>query len=136
MTEITASNRFQVVDPIAFFLALVGAPLVVAVLGFWIMLIPVVGIVLGGPYYLILGTPILLAYLLLYEPKPWIAALLATVAVLLLLGGAHLLQARLPTDLLREPMYLYFGPPCGAAWGAAFVWLYRWIRQDIFKPDP
>jgi hypothetical protein len=46
-------------DPIAFVFALVLSPLVVAVAGCWLFF-PVAAVVVGGPIYLLVGTPILL----------------------------------------------------------------------------
>ena len=49
------------VDPVAFTAALVLSPLTVALLGFWLLLIPVVAVPLGLPTYLLFGAPILAA---------------------------------------------------------------------------
>lgn len=51
-------------DPIAFFVALVTAPLAFTALSFWVLLIPVGALVLGYLPYLFLGTPVLLSVLL------------------------------------------------------------------------
>jgi len=48
------------IDPLAFVVALVGAPLAVGLLGGPLLLIPVFAVVFGGLPYLILGTPTLL----------------------------------------------------------------------------
>ena len=62
MTEIcemgNTQNRY-LIDPTAFFAALILAPLLVALLGFWIVLIPVVAVILGGLPYLLVGGPLL-----------------------------------------------------------------------------
>ena len=74
MTEITAKydgifwraarpGPRYLIDPVAFFIALFGAPLLVALLGFWAFFIPIFALVFGGPIYLLLATPALLIHL-------------------------------------------------------------------------
>jgi hypothetical protein len=51
-------------DPVAFVAALILAPLLFTLLTFWVVLIPVAALFIGGLPYLILGTPVLLMMLL------------------------------------------------------------------------
>jgi hypothetical protein len=55
------------VDPVAFIVALIGAPLLVAALGFWMLLIPVAAVLYGGIPYLLIGGPMLFLSLQRYE---------------------------------------------------------------------
>jgi hypothetical protein len=63
------SERPQIaaLDPVAFIGALILAPLLFTALTFWVVLIPVGALIVGGLPYLILGTPVLLA-MLFYGP--------------------------------------------------------------------
>jgi hypothetical protein len=51
------------IDPVAFFVALISGPVLVTIVFFWVLLIPVAALMLGGPVYLLIGTPLLLIYL-------------------------------------------------------------------------
>ncbi len=66
MTVITRSILFptpkppeRLVDPVAFFIALILAPLVVGLLGAPLLLIPSFAVLVGGLPYLLIGGPIL-----------------------------------------------------------------------------
>lgn len=61
MSEYT---EIPALDPVAFFAALIAAPLLFTALTFWVVLIPVGALIVGGLPYLILGTPVLLVMLL------------------------------------------------------------------------
>ena len=129
-----AKARF-VIDPVAFALVLVLAPLLVALLGFWIMGIPVIAVFFGGPCYLVAGTPVLLIYLhLRHGTAPQIAALaLATVLIggAIILVGDHLLSTR-PSHyeiLSFTGMGVIFGP----LWGFAFGLIYNRLRNDLSR---
>ncbi len=63
----------------AFFYALIIAPISVAVLGFWILLIPVMALIIGGLPYLVIGGPIMAIFLQYQKP---------TIAGFALLGAA------------------------------------------------
>lgn len=56
-------TEIPALDPVAFVAALILAPLLFTVLTFWVVLIPVGALIVGGLPYLILGAPILLAML-------------------------------------------------------------------------
>ena len=57
------SNAPFSVPPVAFICALIGAPLVVAFFGFFILLVPVFALYFGGPFYLIFAGPTFYWYL-------------------------------------------------------------------------
>ncbi len=60
-------TEIPALDPVAFVAALILAPLLFTALTFWVVLIPVGALIVGGLPYLILGTPVLLA-MLIYGP--------------------------------------------------------------------
>ncbi|MEM8578201.1 MAG: hypothetical protein AAGF60_10145 [Pseudomonadota bacterium] len=109
MTEKTAHNIWMpaprparyLVDPVAFFIALIGAPLLVTLASFWLFLIPVFALVLGGPIYLILGTPLLLFHLRRDEGKSDSIVALAMMTVLA--GAWRLALARSSRGRSKRP---------------------------------
>jgi len=138
IAQAPASNRY-IIDPVAFFLALICAPLMVALLGFWVIGIPVFALYFGGPAYLALGTPILLIYLRRAVGTPKGAAALAfcTVAV----GLAALLIALSATSARSNIEIVAilggFGLVIGPLWGLTFGYLYdRWRTPLSRRPLP
>ena len=123
------------IDPVAFFLALVLAPLYVTALSFWMFLVPVGALIFGGPVYLVLGTPVLLWHLAHHPAQPdRIAGLaMATVAIAAIpaLAALALLQGwpRNPGSLL---LIGAFALVFAGLWGAAFGWLYPKFRKDFY----
>jgi hypothetical protein len=65
MNSIRATIPF---DPVAFFLALVLAPLLGTLCSFFLIL-PVAALIFGGPMYLAIGTPVLLWMVGRYPPE-------------------------------------------------------------------
>jgi len=70
------------IDPVAFFLALICAPLLVALMFCWMIGIPVFALFFGGVPYLIFGTPVLLIYLHYRQGSPEGAAACAALTVI------------------------------------------------------
>lgn len=146
MTEMTASfDRFPwrdmgtqpryVIDPVAFFVALFGAPLWVALLGFWTFGIPVFAVAFGGPIYLVVGLPVLLIHL---RRNPGntddiIELAFFTVLVLALAEGGlfALLQGRDALELVA--FFGGFGLIFGPMWAWAFGWIYNTLRNDLSR---
>ncbi len=126
-----------IIDPFAFVLALLGAPCLIAILGFWAFFIPVLGVLFGGPLYLALGTPALLWFLPRYGPHAvqiMALACFANVALCFLIGSAVVLFPNSKTDLADlVPVYLLFGTPLAAFWGLAFAWLYPKFERTAFR---
>ena len=58
----THSAQRNLIGPVAFFVALIGGPLLVTAATLWLV-IPVFALMLGGPLYLAIGTPLLLWHL-------------------------------------------------------------------------
>ncbi len=118
---------------IGFVCALVGAPLVVAFLGFWILLIPVFALYYGGPAYLICAGPTLYYFLRRRAPDTIEIMLLAlvvnTVLFLFLLGLNTIIQI---FDRTSDILVLYggFGSLMSAIWGATFAKLYVWFTES------
>ena len=112
-------------DPVAFVGALLLAPLMVAALFFWVILIPVAAVILGGLPYLIFGGPVFLWMVTRYPPDfgtfaiGGLAAHLLFVLCFALWGFA---------DTGRDDDMLGFlalwGVPFSLGWGGTFGWLY------------
>jgi len=117
-------NERHLVDPVAFVLAMVGGPVVVAVTCFWLVFIPVFALILGGPLYVIVGTPVLLWELAHREPSVGrisMLALVSLVAVVGIFGAAGLLSgdSRGVTAAMTFGMFgIVFAPIWGAVTGA------------------
>ncbi|MEM6587495.1 MAG: hypothetical protein AAF641_03535 [Pseudomonadota bacterium] len=143
MTEITAKNsRLKrkhpgpryLIDPRAFIFALIGAPLIIGFLFFW-LLIPLVAVVMGGPFYLLTATPVMLWWLGRYQPHFGAAALLGFVSNLAVVGVIYLLHLTHPSlryDNVAE-MYFTFGSIFAPIWAGAFALLYQSWRRDAFS---
>lgn len=71
------------INPPAFFLALLLAPIVPGILGFWLILIPTIAVLYGGPVWLALALPTLLWKLPHIGPDPAKIATLAFVGNLI-----------------------------------------------------
>jgi hypothetical protein len=124
MTDHTLWPRHTIHFP-AFFAALVLAPLLVTAFTFW-LIIPIFALVVGGPIYLVLGTPTLMWML----SRGWsgastialMAAFANVAACLAAIGLAQL--AGLPKTAEAAPAFLSFGLIFAPLWGATFGWLY------------
>lgn len=137
MTEITANIKKRdvyVIDPVAFFFSLVGAPLAVAAGGFWALGIPVFAVVFGGPFYLAIGVPVLLWYLGRKPPKPWNIAGLALVsyaipATVLML---YLWAEQGHRGVQELSIFIGFGLIFAPLWGGVFGIFYRNFQRAIY----
>lgn len=137
MTEITANKRMRetyVIDPVAFFFSLVCAPLAVAAGGFWALGIPVFAVVLGGPFYLAVGVPVLLWHLGRNPPRPWrIAGLgLVSFAIPAVLVLAYFHFAHGPREAQQLAILAGFGVVFAPLWAGVFGIFYRNFRRDIY----
>ena len=137
MTEITANTKLRetyVIDPVAFFFALVGAPLAVAAGGFWALGIPIFAVVYGGPFYLAIGVPVLLWYLGRRPPEPWRIAGLALVSYGVP-AGLFLLYLRVAGGQGAAQEFIIFavfGLIFAPLWGGVFGIFYRNFRRDFY----
>ncbi|UOA28163.1 hypothetical protein [Pseudosulfitobacter sp. DSM 107133] len=145
MAEITANNdrifwharrtgpRY-LIDPVAFFVALFGGPLLVALLGFW-ALIPVFALVFGGPVYLLLATPALLIHLRFRDGE---TGGIITLAFAVVIGGAaagYVYGLLVPDSEVAIIALFYggFGLILGPLWAGAFGWIYNRLRSDFSR---
>lgn len=123
----------------AFYAALLLAPILVALLFFWILLIPVFALFLGFIPYLLVGTPMLWLELRRLGPRASCAtrAMIAHLIgspIVALIGLQILEPGSSPTDLEPgAPIFFYvFGTIFAAAWGAMFQYLYqRFCRNSV-----
>lgn len=131
--EKRAAQPRYIIDPVAFFLALVGGPLIMTLVSCW-MIIPIFALFLGAPAYLIMGTPILLLYLRRNEGNTGDIAFLAFCTNLLLLPiGLVLEWAGDPWDMVDGAAgYIAFGMIFAPFWGAGFGILYNRLRRDFY----
>lgn len=130
----TPRARKYLIDPVAFFLALFGAPLSVAVVFFW-ALFPVFAVPLGAPFYLIIGTPLILFSLSRRPPKTGQFAAMAFVANFATPVLYWVYVATFHTGDGPEGAMIFFGFGAVFAplWGAAFAVIYRYLQRDFYK---
>lgn len=145
MTEITADPKSSlwpaprpqryVVDPVAFFIALIGAPILVTLPTFW-MIIPLAALLMGGPLFLIVGGPLLLWHLGRHEPDTEKIVRLSLLAMLVVaLIGIPCFVIANPSGGALETALIFatFGFLFAMLWSAAFAWLYRAFLSAFFK---
>ncbi|MFV2053836.1 hypothetical protein [Aliiroseovarius sp. YM-037] len=118
------------IDPVAFFAALVLAPLIVGVIASPIFLISVFAIPFGGLQFLLIGGPILFLTLTHAEPRAGRLALLAFVVNLLVSWPVSVLFT---TAGDAVPIFAIFGSIFAPLWAVAFALLYRRFRREIFS---
>ncbi|MGR3622682.1 hypothetical protein [Pseudophaeobacter sp.] len=142
MTEITAKSYIlfpktaaptQLMDPVAFALAIVGGPLVVATIGAPLFAIPVMAVVFGGPLYLLIGIPVLLVDM---RRNPVTSGRWARLAFasFILLGLPMLFFTALIDKSLSVPgFFLIFGSVFAPLWGAVIGYIYGRLERDFYK---
>ena len=137
MTEIPEKsklNEYHIIDPVAFFGALILAPLLVTALTFWVAYIPVAALIFGAPFYLALGTPVLMWHLARNAPNATDIAGLAMATVAIAAGCLTVLailagQTETVHVILAGSIFgLIFAP----VWGGTFGWLYIRMRREFF----
>lgn len=146
MTEITKINEYwykpnltrHQVDHSALILAAVGGPLMVALLGFPIFLIPVFALFLGGPLYLIIGIPVMMYVLRHHEARPGIFANAALCATLALCALCTLFFVLTGFPFPEEEkgllvMYAFFSFIFAPLWGSTSGWIYTCWRREIYS---
>lgn len=128
-----------VIDPVAFFAALILGPLLFTLMSFWALFIPVFALAFGGPVYLVVGTPLLLWYLRRHDGAPGDLAVpalkaLGIAALFLMITAA----ATANKELLDATLwYIGFGLIFGPAWAYFFGMIYARLRRDFFaRPRP
>jgi len=122
------------IDPVAFFIALIAGPVLVTVATFWLLLIPVFALFMGGPIYLVVGTPLLLIYLRRNQASVHGIAYLAFMATLVLavVAIAVSIVTGLSNQSVGAPIFLSFALIFAPIWGAAFGAIYLKLRRDFY----
>lgn len=148
MTEITAksadlispkapgtggkSSLPSLVDPLAFAGAMVGGPLLVGILGIPTFILPF-AVIFGGPVYLLVGIPVMLAVMSFKRATTLDWAFFA------LLTNSMLFFVLLNLPGLSRNSYkwaevcLTFGTVIAPLWAAVSGSLYRWLERDFYK---
>lgn len=142
MTEITASSCIlfpkataptQLVDPVAFALAIVGGPLAVATIGAPLLAIPVMAVVFGGPLYLLIGIPVLLVDMRRNPVTSGRWAMLAFTSFILLCQPMYFFTALTDTNQSIPGFFLIFGSVFAPIWGAVSGYIYGRFERDFYK---
>jgi len=130
----TTRPSTYLIDPVAFFLALFGAPLLVAALGFW-AIIPVFAVPFGAPFYLIIGTPLILRSLSRRPPKAGQFAAMAFIANFAtpLLYWAYAIVFHTGDTPESAMIFFGFGAMFAPLWGGGFAMIYRLLQRDFYK---
>ncbi|KEJ88886.1 hypothetical protein [Sulfitobacter donghicola] len=126
-----------IVDPVAFFIALIGGPILFTATSFWLLFIPVFALAFGGPVYLVIGLPVLLWYLRHHDAEPSDLAFLAFIVIsFFMLLVVLVAVATDDEDLFGMGLwYTGFGMIFGPAWAYFFGFIYRKLRRDFYaKP--
>ena len=134
--EIPAPKNRYLIDPVAFFAALVLAPLLIALLGFWLILIPVFAVVMGGLPYLLAGGPLLANGLRYNEPSFYAFAgigLLANMATPVLVFLFYIGNSQPEAALNAAIIYFGFGLIFAPLWCGVFAILYRKFRRELYS---
>ncbi|UWR23071.1 hypothetical protein [Sulfitobacter sp. S190] len=123
-----------IIDPVAFFVALIGGPLLFTLLSFWALFIPVFALVFGGPLYLAIGLPVLLWHLRNRDADPGKIGLLAFFVNLILMAPLALFAAfEQDAEIYVGGLALLaFGLIFAPAWGYFFGRIYLFLRRDFF----
>ncbi|KIC47939.1 hypothetical protein [Tateyamaria sp. ANG-S1] len=123
------------IDPVAFAIALLGAPVLIALVGFWALMIPVFAIFFGGPIYVVAGTPVLLIYLHYRPGDPMEIAGLAFLTDMALIALLAIHGAIIGSyDVFKElSAFAGISAVMAPLWGAAFGWIYNRMRNDASR---
>lgn len=141
MTEITASQKIlfpqkaadrHLVDPVAFFIAMIGGPLLVGLVGLPTFVIPI-ATVMGGPVYLIVGIPVMLIYMARHRVTPYDWAWLALVTHLAVFLPIFLIAVLTKGNVDGSGIYLVFGCFFAPVWGCISGALYAALERDFYK---
>lgn len=126
------TTEIPLLDPVAFFIALIAGPIVFTLLTFWIFYIPAIALVVGGVPYLVIGTPLLLYMALTGPVSGERAAMWAglTNAALTAVGVVCALIFGTPGDAGGIAVFGVFCIGFGMAWAAAFGIMYRNIADE------
>ena len=116
----------QKIDIGAFFFALIIAPISVAVLGCWILLMPVIALIIGGLPYLFIGGPVMAVFLRYRKPSIGAFALLGVITnfathvlARVLIGAGYMTEYSLRVDFV-----FMWGMVFAPIWAGTFAYIY------------
>lgn len=136
MTEINEALSRHPVDPVAFVFALIGAPLFVAILGFWALFIPVVAIYFGAIPYLAFGAPLFFLSLQKHGidiDRLIIIGVYANGLIPLFFIPVAVTKGLSLQEYLSFSYFLVgFGVLIGPLWAWAFGYLYKILQRDFY----
>lgn len=132
----TSSRPRYIIDPVAFFVALVGGPVLFTLLTFWAV-IPLFALAIGGLPYLLVGTPALLIHLRRHPASAsdtaWIGFVAFSLMWVVLVTGMLLSNPRNPSELIVLCTGLFLaGAVFSSAWGGVFGWIYTRLARDFY----
>ena len=128
MTEISEIKVLPF-DPVAFVAALVLAPLLVTLVT-CITIIPVFALVLGGPVYLIVGTPTLLWMVGRFPPDFSTFAVAGILGVFTLFGLTIAFHMARPDEGAGELLAIFvWGIIFAPLWAGSFAPIYRRLNR-------
>jgi hypothetical protein len=128
------SERTEIppLDIVAFIVAMIGGPVMVTMLTFWLALIPVYAVVIGGIPYLVIGTPMAL-WMALRGPITVERALQWSGLTILVLTGAIAVFTAFTTEGEAFAATLMIGGVCavfGMAWAGTTGWIYVAMTRE------
>ncbi len=125
----TVKNVTLPFDPIAFCLALIGAPIIFTLLTFY-LLIPIVALFFGLPFYLAIGTPVLLWMVGRYHPSFLTYAFAGLMVNIGLFFIVRLAEATAVISSHTSELFV-FGLIFGPLWAGLFAVLYHWLHRPL-----
>lgn len=136
MTEISIKSDFHDISALRFWAAFLLAPVIFTAVTFWAV-IPIFALVLGGPFYVVMGGPV----------AWWVARRHGVSSLAMLIAAGLTVAAILPlsalaTAMTGDPDYLdmgfvlaIWGPPFGLFWTAIFIALYSQFSKSKEKSN-
>lgn len=126
-----ASPNPRPIHPWPFILAMIGGPLIVTLCLFWVFLIPVFALIAGGPFYIILGSPVLLIWLTRHAPDVDEISILALLTHASLFGSLWLILTLFNSRQAElAAFYAIAGLIFAPLWGAVTGWLYICLTRE------
>lgn len=123
---------FPTLDPIAFFGALVLAPILIALNFFWLLLIPVFALFFGTIPYLVFGTPVLLWMVTRYPLRFRTYAVAGLLAQAIFVFCFSFWESTRPSHSPEMAQFLaLWGIPFSAAWCGTFARLYARFYRPV-----
>lgn len=143
MTEITVAKKYlfppplqprHAIDPVALTAAIVGGPLIVTLATFYLV-VPAAALLLGGPIYVAVGTPMILIWFARRKIRASAVAVLAMCTNAALSGAALLILSVLgdPTRAGWAEVYLWMGTCFAGIWGHVTGLLYARLCRPLFQ---